>query len=84
MMNDQDIWVAEVHEEDGQWAIRETFQMNGPFEDAEDVETVFVNEEPGYEMGYIQDGIPVPDDAEVFEFEGVFDWKIWFMSSLQQ
>ncbi|WP_277587147.1 hypothetical protein [Psychrobacillus antarcticus] len=80
-MNDKDIWVAEVRKEDGQWVAKEIVQMNGPFEDSEDIQTVIISDEFGYEVGYIKSEVPVAGDLNIFEVEGISDWKIWIKQS---
>lgn len=80
-MNDEDIWVADVHKEDGQWVAKEIVQMNGPFEKNGDVQTVVISDEFGYEVGYIDSDVPVTGDLNIFEVEGISDWKIWIKQS---
>lgn len=76
-MNDKDIWVADVHKEDGQWVAKEIVQMNGPFEESSDIQIVIISDEFGYEVGYIKSEVPVAGDLNIFEIEGISDWKIW-------
>lgn len=76
-MNDKDIWVADVHKEDGRWVAKEIVQMNGPFEESSDIQTVIISDEFGYEVGYIKSEVPVAGDLNIFEIEGISDWKIW-------
>ncbi|MEH7236708.1 hypothetical protein [Bacillus sp. JJ1562] len=76
-MNDKDIWVTDVHKGDGQWTAKEIVQMNGPFEGSGDIQTVITSEEFGYEVGYIKRNVPVTENVNVFEIEGITDWKIW-------
>jgi len=80
-MNDEDIWVADVHKEEGQWVAKEIVQMNGPFEKNGDIQTVVISDEFGYEVGYINSGVPVTGDLNIFEVEGISDWKIWIKQS---
>lgn len=81
VMNDQDIWVADVHKVDGQWVAKGIVQMNGPFKESDDIQTLLLRDEFGlpldYELGYIKSNVPVPEDLHVFEIEGISDWKIW-------
>lgn len=76
-MNDEDIWVADVHQEDGQWTAKEIVQMNGPFEESSEIQTVITSEAFGYEVGYIESNVPVTEDLNVIEIDGIVDWKIW-------
>ncbi len=80
-MNDKDIWVADVRKEDGQWVAKEIVQMNGPFEESGDIQTVIISDEFGYEVGYIKSEVPVAGDLNIFEVEGISDWKIWIKQS---
>lgn len=80
-MNDKDIWVADVHKEDGQWVAKGIVQMNGPFEGSGDIQTVIVNDNFGYEVGYIESDAPVTGDLNVIEIDGIVDWKIWVKQS---
>lgn len=77
-MNDEDIWVADVHKEDGQWVAKEIVQMNGPFEESGDIQTVIISDEFGYEVGYIKSGVSANGYLNIFEVEGISDWQIWF------
>ncbi|WP_391115967.1 hypothetical protein [Psychrobacillus sp. L3] len=76
-MNNKDIWVADVHKEDGRWVAKGIVQMNGPFEGSDDIQTVIISEEFGYEVGYVKSGVPLTEDLNTFEIEGISDWKIW-------
>ena len=77
VMNDKDILVGDVRKKGEQWEANELFQMNGPLDDQVDMETTFTLDELGYEMGYIKSGVAVPDVVDVFEIEGISDWRIW-------
>jgi hypothetical protein len=79
VMNDKDVWVADVHKEDGQWVAKEIVQMNGPFEGKGTIQTVVSNEEFGYEVGYIKSNNSDTADLDlnIIEIEGIVDWKIW-------
>lgn len=80
-MNDKDIWVADVRKDRDKWKAKEVFQMNGPFEDNGDIQTVITNDDFGYEIGYIESHVPVTDDLNVIEIEGNEEWKIWIKQS---
>lgn len=81
VMNDKDIWVADVHKVDGKWVAKGIVQMNGPFKESGDIQTLLLSDEFGhplnYELGYIKSDVPVTVDLNVFEIEGISDWKIW-------
>jgi hypothetical protein len=71
-MNDEDIWVADVHKEDGQWTAKEIVQMNGPFEENDEIQTII-----RYEVGYIESNVSVTENLNIIEIDGIADWKIW-------
>ncbi|BCB02568.1 hypothetical protein [Bacillus sp. KH172YL63] len=77
-MNEKDIWIADVHREDGRWTAQGIVQMNGPIEGNGDRQTVIVNEEDGYEAGYITSAASDTEDLKMIDIDGVGDWKIWF------
>ncbi|WP_047980515.1 hypothetical protein [Ornithinibacillus contaminans] len=81
VMNDKDIWVADIHKEDGQWKANGIVQMNGPFEGMGETQTVISNNEFGYEVGYMDGNVPVDDSLHVIEIEEIDDWKIWIKQS---
>jgi hypothetical protein len=76
-MNDEDIWVADVHKEDGQWTAKEIVQMNGPFEENGEIQTIITNDDFGYEVGYIESNVSVTENLNIIEIDGIADWKIW-------
>ncbi|MGD7024888.1 hypothetical protein FZC79_05080 [Rossellomorea vietnamensis] len=78
VMNGEDIWLADVHKEDGQWKAKESVQMNGPFEGNGEIQTIIINEDFGYEVGYIESNVPIPENLNIVEIDKVEDWKIWF------
>jgi hypothetical protein len=82
VMNNKDIWVADVRKANGQWKAEEVVQMNGPFEGKGDTQTIITNEEFGYEIGYIDSDVPEADKGSVIEVDGVEEWKIWIKESL--
>lgn len=77
VMNDEDIWVADVHKKDGQWIAKEIVQMNGPFEGNDEMQTLIINDDFGYEMGYIASDVPPTENLTVIEVDGIMDWKVW-------
>ena len=82
VMNDEDIWVADVHKLDaGQWKVESVIQMNGPFESDFEIQTVEKNVAYDYEFGYINSNASITGDFETFEIEGISDWKIWIKDS---
>ncbi|QFT90765.1 hypothetical protein FIU87_19145 [Bacillus sp. THAF10] len=81
VMNDKDVWVAEIQKNNGQWEAKEVVQMNGPFEGMSDTQTVITNDDYGYEVGYMESNIPVTDNLKVIEIEGIEEWKIWIKQS---
>ncbi|WP_047983465.1 hypothetical protein [Ornithinibacillus californiensis] len=81
VMNDKDIWVADVRKANGQWRAEEVVQMNGPFEGKGDIQTIITNEEYGYEIGYIDSDVPATNKGSVIEVDGVEEWKIWIKES---
>lgn len=81
VMNDEDIWLADVHNEDGEWKAKESVQMNGPFEGNGEIQTIIINEDFGYEVGYIDSNVPIPENLNVVEIDKVEDWKIWIKQS---
>ena len=81
IMNDKDIWVADIRKAEGQWKVKEITQMNGPFEGNGDTQTIITNEDFGYEVGYIENNIPVTNDLNIIEIEGIEEWKIWIKQS---
>lgn len=76
-MNDEDIWVADVHKEDGQWTAKEIVQMNGPFEENGEIQTVITNDDFGYEVGYIKSNVSVNENLNILEIDEIADWKVW-------
>lgn len=80
-MNDEDIWVADVHKEEGQWTAKEIVQMDGPFEENGEIQTVITNDDFGYEVGYIENNVPVTEDLNIIEIDEIGDWKIWIKQS---
>lgn len=76
-MNDEDIWVADVHNKENQWVVKEIVQMNGPVDSSADIQTVIVSDEFGYEVGYIKSDVSVPEELNVFEIKEISDWRIW-------
>ncbi|MGM0844970.1 MAG: hypothetical protein ACQEUT_08330 [Bacillota bacterium] len=81
LMNDKDIWLADIHKEDGQWIAKEIVQMNGPFEGNGEIQTLIINEGFGYEVGYIDSNVSIPENLNVVEIADIEDWKIWIKSS---
>ena len=77
VMNDKDIWVADIRKDGGLWKVKEITQMNGPFEGNGDTQTIITNDDFGYEVGYIGNNVPVTDGLNVIEIEGIEEWKIW-------
>ena len=77
IMNDKDIWVADIRKTEGQWKVKEITQMNGQFEGNGDTQTIIPNEDFGYEVGYIENNVPVTSDLNIIEIEGIEEWKIW-------
>lgn len=77
VMNDQDIWVADIHKSDGEWKVKEIVQMNGLFADMSETQTVISNDDLGYEVGYMDSNVPVDDSFHIIDIEGIDDWKIW-------
>ncbi|SOC41573.1 hypothetical protein [Ureibacillus acetophenoni] len=82
VMNDKDVWIADVHKDDGQWVAKEIVQMNGPFKGKGNIQTVVTNDEFGYEVGYIESNNSETDDLNIIEIEGIEDWKIWIKKKL--
>ncbi len=76
-MNSKDIWIADVHEEGGQWKVQELVQMNGPFAESADIQTVINNETFGYEVGYIHHNVTINGNLKIIEIDDNTDWKIW-------
>lgn len=76
-MNDKDIWIADVHKEGNKWGVKKIVQMNGPIDSSSDIQTVIVSDESGYEVGYIKNNVPVPEELNVFEIKDISDWEIW-------
>lgn len=81
VMNNEDIWVADVHKEDGQWIAKEIVQMNGPFEGNGEIQTLIINDDFGYEVGYIESTVPINENLTVIEIDEIVDWKIWIKQS---
>ncbi len=77
VMNDKDIWVADIRNDSGEWEVKEIFQMNGPFEGNVDNQTIITNYDVGYEVGYIESDVVVTDDINIIEIDGIEEWKIW-------
>ena len=81
VMNDKDIWLADVHKEDGQWIAKGIVQMNGPFEGYGEIQTLIINDDFGYEVGYIESTVPIAENLNVVEIDDIEDWKIWIKQS---
>jgi hypothetical protein len=81
VMNDEDIWLADVHKEDGQWIAKEIVQMNGPFEGNGEIQTLIINKDFRYEVGYIESNVPFTENLNVVEIDDIEDWKIWIKQS---
>lgn len=80
-MNDKDIWVVDVHKEEGQWTAKEIVQINGPSDENGEIQTVITNDDFGYEVGYIKSNVPVTEDLNIIEIDEIRDWKIWIKQS---
>ncbi|MFC0470125.1 hypothetical protein ACFFHM_06205 [Halalkalibacter kiskunsagensis] len=80
-MNDNDIWIADVHNQDGQWSAQEIVLMSGPFEGQGNIQTIIRNDEYGYEVGYMESSVTVIESASVIKIDESIDWKIWIRHS---
>ena len=76
-MNDKDIWLADIRKENGKWKAKGITLLNGSFEGQGGIQTVTANRENGYEAGYIESDVPVPDGLYMIGNEEIEAWKIW-------
>lgn len=80
VMNDQDVWLADVHKVSDQWKVIELVQLSGPFAGEGDRQTVVINDELGYEVGYMTNDVLASDRLKIIEVTHQ-DWKVWIKSS---
>ncbi|KAB8125973.1 hypothetical protein F9U64_21145 [Gracilibacillus oryzae] len=73
-MNDSDSWVADVRQTDANWAVKEIYQMNGPFEETNDEEITFTTDQ--FALGYVINDAGAKENETMITIDATQDWRI--------